>query len=605
MLAAPYVKKKPGREVAYFQRRIPKDVRDLAPFDRLSNPFEKSLKTNKANVVHSRAAELNEWFEATVTAARAGLEPRPIPNWHHAESGSDRNLDPSVKTPSPEWISFAGMDHYDTIMSVTQSLQKSAGAAGNRGDARQRLDDWLEIDVAGLLSVEHELKDRNHRLVTRTAIRALASGGFLPIDSSIRLRGLKARHPVQDEAWFPDLCETLIDAELEAIAALKKLFESGIHSHEVRSKSLRSAPRSPTEIARYDIQKIGEQLCNASRNTNAHWLKRVQTAVELFVQLGGPSDVRAIGRAHVMDYIEHLRRCPKNKEQRYPELSWRKAILQNEKDGGPTFHPNTVRDNYFAAFRRVISYAVERGLIEHAPTAKVVVRGGSKKNRGTAFAIDELNTMLRLPQFVGCESASNARNAGAHLLDNHWYWGPLVALFTGARTSEIALLRIEEVKTDGKTPYIRIQERTGRTVKTAAATRSVPIHPILLELGFDEYLQRVAARGSDRLFPDWSAATPNQAANEASQRHFRRNVVPKVSIRVSPRPNFHSFRHTMKSQMTRSAIREQHQNAILGHEQSDMDGVYLGTIDLDTLTHSMRQVSFEGLEYSHLVGTRK
>lgn len=77
---------------------------------------------------------------------------------------------------------------------------------------------------------------------------------------------------------------------------------------------------------------------------------------------------------------------------------------------------------------------------------------------------------------------------------------PLIGLFSGLRLSEIIQLHFGDIKLDGPIPYFNICEDGGgnlgsgdaKHVKSKAGIRRVPIHPALMQLGFDRFVQQRA-----------------------------------------------------------------------------------------------------------------
>ena len=70
---------------------------------------------------------------------------------------------------------------------------------------------------------------------------------------------------------------------------------------------------------------------------------------------------------------------------------------------------------------------------------------------------------------------------------------PLLGLFTGARLGELALLLASDVSIDEASGVSAISiaddPSIGRSLKTRASRRTVPVHPELIRLGFLEYVR--------------------------------------------------------------------------------------------------------------------
>lgn len=94
----------------------------------------------------------------------------------------------------------------------------------------------------------------------------------------------------------------------------------------------------------------------------------------------------------------------------------------------------------------------------------------------------------------------------------HKFWLPAIGLCTGARVNEICQLNpqsdvLQEKDTDIWHFWITTEtegdERITKSTKKETSKRRVPMHSMLIEAGFLDYLARVKAAGSKLLFPEW------------------------------------------------------------------------------------------------------
>ncbi|RYY87316.1 MAG: site-specific integrase [Chitinophagaceae bacterium] len=594
-----YAKLKRG--VVYYQRRVPLDVLHAEPFKSMPKVFERSLKTGDLTEALREFADVHEWFERQLGAARAGTaavdDPMPM-------SMEDRAV---PRKRDKRWAAFYAKEEFDRIVQSTR-LRLLDERRGIEGGA-EHLEDHLDFEIADLNSQLPDLRSRRFSTVRRAALRIFSNERVIRLPQTTKptdLRAYRRRHPIEDTEAYHLLCDALITARLEAYDALQLEFAGGIETYVPKSETLRTAPRDLDEDKKYDIAEIARQLIEASPKATKTWLGRLQLMPEIWKQFGLPTDIRHITKAHGVDLMEKLAKCPANKTQRFPGLTWPEALEANKVAGEPTLHPNSLKNAYFAPLTRIFSYAEDKDLVPRNLIRGLAISGVDTDDRGTHFEVDELNTMLQLPQFTGCRSMEAINEPGPLLLDDHWFWAPLVALFSGARTAEIAQLRVNELIFTGPAPYFRIQSDESRRVKTRAGNRTVPVHPILIKIGFKEFVARVQSSGADRLFPNWEKPSVGAGfADAPSQRHFRRSVIPAISAQTSPRPTFHSFRHTMKSEMSACGVPTQQQDAILGHKRSSMDRKYLTKkFTVSVLAASMNKVTFEGLKVDHLFGTR-
>ncbi|SEJ33076.1 hypothetical protein SAMN05216201_10770 [Pseudomonas linyingensis] len=153
-----------------------------------------------------------------------------------------------------------------------------------------------------------------------------------------------------------------------------------------------------------------------------------------------------------------------------------------------------------------------------------------------------------------------------------WFWLPLVAYFTGARTNEIAQLDTSDIREVEGIPCFDFcpddpKAFEAKRVKTEEA-RQVPIHPRLIELGFLDYVEDQRADRQKKLFGDGLAYLPPREEDldhnkegwaKSASKFF--NETPKgylVEIGVHEAydgKSLYSFRHTLETNL-RDARRE-------------------------------------------------
>jgi len=124
------------------------------------------------------------------------------------------------------------------------------------------------------------------------------------------------------------------------------------------------------------------------------------------------------------------------------------------------------------------------------------------------------------------------------------YWVPLLALYHGARLNELCQLEVADIGEDDGVAVMRITEESEageeKHLKTRNAQRRVPIHPVLLQLGFMDYAASVQKSGKPRLFPDLTKAATGYYSDNFLKFFSRFRKQQGVTDR---RVNFHSFRH--------------------------------------------------------------
>jgi integrase len=148
------------------------------------------------------------------------------------------------------------------------------------------------------------------------------------------------------------------------------------------------------------------------------------------------------------------------------------------------------------------------------------------------------------------------------------FWLPLLALYSGARLSELAPLAVDDIKIDTASgvPFMTVVEDAtlGRTVKTDTSVRAVPLHSELLRIGFMDFVEHARAESgsSRRLFPEVEKG-PKGTYGEVWSKWFGRY---KRSLGIDNENSvFHSFRHGFKDALRAAQVSEDINDALTGH----------------------------------------
>jgi integrase len=129
-----------------------------------------------------------------------------------------------------------------------------------------------------------------------------------------------------------------------------------------------------------------------------------------------------------------------------------------------------------------------------------------------------------------------------------------LALYTGCRVEEIASLYCEHVKKIEDLWCIEINKDYDRKVKNENAIRTVPLHPILVDVfKFPEYVKKIKTQGNDRVFPELKMA--NHKYSHGFSKKFGTYLRNKVKIK-DPKKVFHSFRHNLSDHLYNKMVME-------------------------------------------------
>lgn len=186
------------------------------------------------------------------------------------------------------------------------------------------------------------------------------------------------------------------------------------------------------------------------------------------------------------------------------------------------------------------------------------------------------------------------------------YWGPLLALYTGARVNELCQLLLDDVVmwqgrilcfniTDLEPdedeygtapPAPRYAEGEESRVKNTASRRWVPVHPKLLELGFTDYVAYLKEQGHKQLFPDAAFEDASGYGRKLS-RHWQ-SFSREIGVWRERKKVFHSFRATLNGRLTLNGVALDRCELILGHTNTSTNRrVYTAKDGSDVPVHEL------------------
>ncbi|RYG88506.1 MAG: site-specific integrase [Alphaproteobacteria bacterium] len=550
----------------YFVRRVPVAASANPAFGGREF-YRKSLRTS--DPVAAREAGLRElaWFDAVV----AGKAPPAL------LVANDQPFSSGEIVPDEEMIGAIAREVYERGIRGWKARVLSA-----QGEAREHLDDEYELWAM----------DGQH-VVAEAVASALARAE--------RAHNLDVPHGSPERALLQSAIRTAVVDQFDGVDGMvrrEELFPSPA------STLIREAQATVNPRRRWTMRKVQDHLFE-NVGLGHSWRKKIVDAVNAWDGLGSSQiAILDVTNGQVVEYVRSLRQLPCNVTKRFPGVSYREAIALNRdlEEPYPVLSEKTIFEGYVSGIKKVIGHALDEGLIDRSPLARLPKRlESSVSARDRIFQRDELTSLFRHPIFVGCQSADRPNTPGPVLLNDHYFWAPLIALFTGARASEIAQLTVDRARCAVSVPHIEIAPLPGGRLKNKNAWRRIPIHPGLLDLGFAAFVEGQRKGGHNRLFPDWPMST-NKAQQYSSARvirNFNEEVVPSVVKRDLP-PTFHTLRANFKTELATVGVSVQFQNAVMGHAQSAEDPSYLGTLDLLASSREVAKMKFEGVEMEHL-----
>lgn len=282
--------------------------------------------------------------------------------------------------------------------------------------------------------------------------------------------------------------------------------------------------------------------------------ERAEHIALLFEAFGSEIAASTVGHSHARRMRDIL--------TRYPPHRTKKAVTRGKTldevlaiPGLDTLHPRTI-NKYMQTYNSLFDWAHRNGYCSLNPFGGMGLRTekANKADPRVSFSDAQLRTILQ-----SLLSPTEPKAA-------HHKWGTLIAMHSGARLNEVAQLHLEDIQTvDGVQCFNINQDGERKRLKNAASKRIIPVHPLLLEYGFKEYVTKVSAvRGNKRLFPQLTFSQSDGYGRNLG-RWVNETLLPDLNIKTK-QLTFHSFRHTMVRKLIASNATQEHIMAIVGHE---------------------------------------
>lgn len=411
--------------------------------------------------------------------------------------------------------------------------------------------------IKGLTATQVEVDLDLYAMALPSMRRAYAAGDLASVVPNLQsfLNSIGVRVPRQSPA-FNRLASRFQQTEIEVYDALLQR---------------RQGVAVPIPVAPPDQMRLREVLdCWKSRSASRDpkTVRSFEQAFELFA-------------AHCQVATARLIRKP-------DAVAFRNALLSGGKHSAVTI------SKFLSFLRAAFQAAVEDGLLELNPFDGVRVveseRNSIDKSR-LPFTVEQLNRIFSGPVY---QTGFKPRPS----LGTACRWLPLLALFQGARLEELAQLETTDLGKDPKLGhYLRITSSGDRRLKTASSRRDIPVHPMLVELGFIDYVEKCKP---GRLFPALRQDKYGRLGTQYSTWWGR--YMDSLGL-INTQLVFNSFRHSFIEECktkVHEGIPSEVREAMVGHlSPKQIEMTYGKSVyPLAPQVSALKNMQFDGLDLS-------
>lgn len=341
-----------------------------------------------------------------------------------------------------------------------------------------------------------------------------------------------------------------------------------------------------------DARRLGD---GEARKSADEWL----LAVRRFEELIGPKPVTAITSGDIRTFRDQCFNLPARVEKSIKKLPAREQIALAAAKKLPTLSAPSV-GKQVAAIKALLAVAKEYEWVPVNVAQGIKVDGA--RHTGTErdhFNDEEMALIYNSRLMTDPDACSDTM-----------FWILFLAPFHGSRPGEHCQLKPSEIVQDDGDWIMRFRadRRPQRGVdggtmpvrhlKTLQSQRDVPLHWIVLEGGFLDFVAVQQARRSPWLFDDLKPAKYGDRYTYLSQainRELRRLGITQTD------KAFYSTRHSMKREGRRRRIPEMNLAQAAGHATRNTGEAYGQGVPLDILKADMDRLEFRSVHWDAVV----
>lgn len=410
----------------------------------------------------------------------------------------------------------------------------------------------------------------------------------------------------------------MLRAGIEVAEALKARAE-GDFSYEPKDKLLLAALQGPVEPPQASVQPdpmlivppdpVGPPFSEEAETFREAQLRRKvwerQTGLQarktyaLFAEYFGDRPLANFTRRDAARFKELLEDLPANygKAAEYRRVSAAQVVERSKSLDIQRLSPRTVQ-RHFAALASLWASVIEHGRADTNIFADWKFAASKRaRDQRQMWEKDELDALFSSPVWAGCQSANRRSKPGSVILRDEKFWLPLIAVFSGMRQEEICQLRLTDVRQVESIWIFDLNMRTGQQLKNANAIRQVPVHAELIRIGFLTYADEQRKAGKDLLFPNLQPGGADDRLGHNYSKWFSR--YRRETGLFVPGRDFHSFRHSATTFMSRASVQHTVIDAVTGHATAGETARYDKGLTVSNLKEAIDTIEI-GVDLSRL-----
>lgn len=272
--------------------------------------------------------------------------------------------------------------------------------------------------------------------------------------------------------------------------------------------------------------------------------KSVASSISLIIDFFGPDmNVTTMRNPECRRFREFILKLPSNARKKYPLVPITKVPEVRSPDD-KLMSPTTV-NKILGHVTQFLNWCEAMEKIDKAPSTKnfQVPETHASKEKRTPFSDHQLRSIFTSSQM---QSEAKARSP--------FFWAYVIGLYHGLRLNEIMSLTADSITVIDDVPCIDIRypealKQEGAHGRSKTIPRVLPMHPILVQLGFVDYVQSKQTTGD--IFDGLPVRGDGYRSRKVSDKS--RKFLDALGISKGG-PTFHSLRHCFRDAMTAARI---------------------------------------------------
>ena len=475
-----------------------------------------------------------------------------------------------IKHTQHYYLGTSVFDEEDTIKSLenvssreTKMQQEISGE--NIKDYEKELDEKLE-GILTSLDIEIETNSINYKNLRRKFINLyLLRFDWIRnlINQTTKIEDEDTFRREVDEklglSLFPDLQTHIVKSQ----------------SVEVKYNSVGSTTPPLNNLQSTPISKCIELYIGEKVDIRERSEEEIRFSLNFLTESFGDIPIGKITKEKSNLIKSNIKNFPKNKTKnpKYRDKDFH-SILKMKIPQKDIIHITTINKHlgYLSSF---MMWCVNNGYCDMNPFIGMKIKQKkSARDERDRYSEKELKVIFSKQNYLHYTNVETGRYAN--------YWVPLIAVFTGMRVNEIASLYLDNVRQiggnhRGKRWCIDVLEepkRPDKRLKNLSSRRIVPLHNILLELGFLDYLnliKKVPVGENNlertRVFEELTYRDGTYARSVSRFWNFR--YLPLLGLKKTTL-NLHSLRHTCIDNLKQIGVEPHFISELVGHSQGSI-----------------------------------